>query len=54
MEKALNTLKQALCAQLLLVTSDFAKEFAVESNASNVGMDTVLSQIRDNEEHPVV
>ena len=53
-EQAFQNLKQALCAQPVLVTPDFKKEFIVQTDASDVGIGAVLSQVRDGEEHPVV
>ena len=53
-DKAFNTLKQILCSNPVLKTSDFSKPFILQTDASNRGVGAILSQIDDNsEEHPV-
>lgn len=53
-EQAFQNLKQALCAHPVLVTPDFKKEFIVQTDASDVGIGAVLSQVRAGKEHLVV
>lgn len=33
---------------------EFPSEFVVQTEASDVGLGTILSQVRDGEEHPLV
>uniref|UniRef100_A0A803JM67 Gypsy retrotransposon integrase-like protein 1 n=1 Tax=Xenopus tropicalis TaxID=8364 RepID=A0A803JM67_XENTR len=53
-EQAFQTLKKALCSQPVLITPDFTKKFIVQTDASDVGVGAVLSQIREGAEHPIV
>lgn len=53
-EKAFQTLKQALCAQPVLSAPDFTKESVVQTDAFDVGLEVVLSQIQDGEEHRMI
>lgn len=39
--------------ELVLVTPNFQEPFVVCTNASEVGLGAVLSQIREGKEHPV-
>ena len=52
-EKAFSRLRQALCTEPLLITPDFDLPFVVHTDASEVGLGAVLSQVRSGEEHPV-
>ena len=52
-EGAFRLLRQALCSEPILLTPDFTLPFIVHSDASEVGLGAVLSQVQDNEEHPV-
>ncbi|XP_056152779.1 muscarinic acetylcholine receptor M3-like [Lampris incognitus] len=52
-EEAFTMLRQALCSDSVLVTSDFALPFVVQTDASAIGVGAVLSQVKDGEEHPV-
>lgn len=47
-------MKEALFKHLVLVDPHFNKEFVVQTDASNVGLGAVLSQVVGGEEHPVV
>lgn len=53
-EKAFLELKSALCQHPVLVAPNFSKEFVVQTDASDVGLGAVLSQVINGEEHPVV
>ncbi|XP_068097047.1 uncharacterized protein [Hyperolius riggenbachi] len=53
-DKAFMELKLALCQNPVLVAPDFTREFVVQTDASDVGLGAVLSQVIDGEEHPVV
>ena len=52
-EGAFSLLKRALCSEPVLLTPDFTLPLIVYSDASEVGLGVVLSQVRDTEEHPV-
>ena len=52
-EGAFRLLRQALCSEPILLTPDFTLPLIVHSDASEVGLGAVLSQVQDNEEHPV-
>ena len=52
-KEAVSRLRQALCAEPLLITPDFNLPFVVQTDASEVGLGAVLSQVRSGEEHPV-
>ena len=52
--QAFETLREALCAEPLLITPDFASPLLVHTDASEVGLGGVLSQVRAGEEHPVM
>ena len=53
-EEAFAGLRAALCAQPVLVTPVFKKEFFLQTDASEVGLGAVLSQYVGGEEHPVL
>ena len=53
-ETAFQALKQALCSQPVLNSPDFSRDFVVQTDASNVGLGAVQSQIIKGEEHPVM
>lgn len=53
-EESFQVLKKALCAQPVLYSPDFSKDFLVQTDASDVGIGAVLSQVHNGEEHPVV
>ena len=52
-EKAFGTLRRALCWEPVLITPDFALALIVHTDASEVGLGGVLSQIWVGEEHPI-
>ena len=52
-EEAFSCLRRALCTEPLLITPDFNLPFVVHTDASEVGLGAVLSQVRSGEEHPV-
>ena len=43
----------ALCVEPVLITPDFNVPFVLHTDASEVGLGGVLSQVRDGEEHPI-
>ena len=47
-------LKKALCAHPVLTVPDFNKDFVVQTDASEVGLGAVLSQVQKGEEHPIL
>ena len=52
-EKAFETLRGALCAEPVLITPDFTFPLIVHTDASEVGLGGVLSQVWSGEEHPI-
>ena len=52
-EKAFESLRGALCSEPVLITPDFTSPLIVHTDASEVGLGGVLSQVRAGEEHPV-
>uniref|UniRef100_A0ABD2VWW7 RNA-directed DNA polymerase n=1 Tax=Trichogramma kaykai TaxID=54128 RepID=A0ABD2VWW7_9HYME len=52
-ERAFETLKQALSEAPVLVRPDFEKEFAIQTDASDYAIGAVLTQEREDGEHPV-
>ncbi|XP_059923375.1 uncharacterized protein LOC132469424 [Gadus macrocephalus] len=50
---AFSCLRRALCTEPLLITPDFNLPFVVHTDASEVGLGAVLSQVRSSEELPV-
>ena len=52
-EGAFATLRGALCSEPILITPDFSLPLIVHTDASEVGLGAVLSQVRAREEHPV-
>lgn len=53
-EQAFKKLSNALCSEPVLAVADFTKPFVVQTDASDVGIGAVLSQVINNEEHPVM
>lgn len=53
-ERAFQELKQALCRQPVFMAPDFSREFVVQTDASEVGLGAVMSQVVNGEEHPVI
>ena len=53
-EDAFNALKQSLCEEPVLKAPDFNKPFVLHTDASQVGLGAVLSQVIDEEEHPIM
>ena len=53
-EEAFQALKQALCEEPVLKAPDFTRPFLLHTDASQVGLGAVLSQVIDEEEHPVL
>lgn len=51
-EGIFQVLQKALGAQPVPYSPDFSKDFVVQTDAPNVGLGTVLSQIQDVEKHP--
>ena len=52
-EKAFMALRGALCSEPVLITPDFDCPLIVHTDASEVGLGGLLSQVRAGEEHPV-
>ena len=50
----IQTLKDALCSHPVLVTLDFSKNLLVQTDTSDTGVGTVLSQEQEGEEHPIM
>ncbi len=53
-EQAFNDLKQALCCEPILQDPKFNEPFGLQTDASEVGVGAVLSQILKGMEHPVM
>ncbi|CAM5157677.1 unnamed protein product [Eretmochelys imbricata] len=53
-EGAFTDLRTALCCHPVLIAPDFKKEFVLQTDASEVGLGAVLSQIVWEEEHPIL
>ena len=53
-EEAFMGIKKALCAHPVLTVPDLNKEFVVQTDASEVGLGAVLSQVQKGEEHPIL
>ncbi|CAM4582851.1 unnamed protein product [Caretta caretta] len=53
-EGASADLRTALCCHPVLITPDFKKEFILQTDASEVGLGAVLSQMAGEEEHPIL
>ncbi|CAM4657181.1 unnamed protein product [Lepidochelys olivacea] len=53
-EKAFMDLQTALCSNPVLKGPDFNKEFILQTDASEVGLGAVLSQMVGDEEHPIL
>lgn len=53
-KEAFEDLRAALCEEPVLVSPNFAKKFVLQTDASEVGIGAVLSQIQDEVEHPVM
>ncbi|CAM4526704.1 unnamed protein product [Lepidochelys kempii] len=53
-EKAFMDLRTALFSNPLLIAPDFNKEFILQTDASEVGLGAVLSQMVRDEEHPIL
>uniref|UniRef100_A0A8C5C6I6 Gypsy retrotransposon integrase-like protein 1 n=1 Tax=Gadus morhua TaxID=8049 RepID=A0A8C5C6I6_GADMO len=52
-DRAFKTLREALCSEPVLITPDFNLPVIVHTDASEVGLGGVLSQVRAGEEHPI-
>lgn len=52
-EEAKATLLRAMTSQPILAYPDFSKPFIIQTDASDVGVGAVLSQIQDGKEHPI-
>jgi hypothetical protein len=52
-QKAFQELKDALCSDSVLTFPDFSKEFILSTDASNLAVGTILSQVQDGVERPI-
>ncbi|KAG6922256.1 hypothetical protein G0U57_003144, partial [Chelydra serpentina] len=52
-ENAFTDLRTALCSNPVLIAPDVSKEFILQTDASEVGLGAVLSQLVGDEEHPI-
>ena len=52
--RAFGHLRRALCSEPVLITPDFSLSLLVHTDASEVGLGAVLSQVQGGEEHPVM
>ena len=52
-EASFQKLKDALCQEPVLATVDFDLPFVLQTDASDVGLGAVLSQVRDQIEQPI-
>ncbi|GFU33221.1 retrovirus-related Pol polyprotein from transposon 297 [Trichonephila clavipes] len=53
-QNAFEELKTRLSKNPVLYSPDFTKPFIIQCDASNLGIDVVLSQVCENEEHPIM
>ncbi|CAM5107353.1 unnamed protein product [Eretmochelys imbricata] len=53
-EKAFMDLQTALCSNPVPIAPDFNKEFILQTDASEVGLEAVLSQMVRDEEHTIL
>ncbi|CAM5105456.1 unnamed protein product [Natator depressus] len=53
-EKAFMDLRTALCSNPVLIAPDFNKEFILQTDASELGLRAVLSQMFGDEENPIL
>ena len=53
-ERAFGDLRRALCSEPVLLTPNFSLPLLVHTDASEVGLGAVLSQVQGGEEHPVM
>ncbi|CAM5109558.1 unnamed protein product [Eretmochelys imbricata] len=53
-ERAFTDLRTALCSNPILIALDFTKEFILQTDASEVGLGAVLSQVIGEEKHPIL
>ncbi|GFU75197.1 retrovirus-related Pol polyprotein from transposon 297 [Trichonephila clavipes] len=53
-QKAFEELKTRLSKNPVLYSPDFTKLFIIQCDASNLGIGVVLSQVCENEEHPIM
>ncbi|CAM5101071.1 unnamed protein product [Eretmochelys imbricata] len=53
-EKAFMDLQTVLCSNPVLIAPDFNKEFILQTDASEVGMGAILSQMVGDEEHSIL
>ncbi|CAM4532654.1 unnamed protein product [Caretta caretta] len=53
-EGAFTDLRTALCCHPVLIAPDFEKEFILQTDASEVGLGAILSQMVGEEEHPIL
>ncbi|GBM66561.1 Retrovirus-related Pol polyprotein from transposon 412 [Araneus ventricosus] len=54
MEKALGKVKDKLTQRPVLFTSDFKREFIVQTDASDIGVGVILTQRINGKEHPIL
>ncbi|GFV39284.1 retrovirus-related Pol polyprotein from transposon 297 [Trichonephila clavipes] len=53
-QNAFEELKTRLSKNIVLYSPDFTKPFIIQCDASNLGIGVVLSQVCENEEHPIM
>lgn len=53
-ETAFQKFAQILCKKPVLAVPDFTQQFILQTDASDIGLGAVLSQVKDGVEHPIL